>query len=66
MATPLGMMVMLFLFDWRFGLICLLPVILGFALIGRSAIKSCIDDFIVSKIKPSVICTLYFNSISVA
>ncbi len=30
-ATPLGMIVMLFLFDWRFGLICLIPVILGFA-----------------------------------
>lgn len=29
-ATPIGMIVMLFLFDWRFGLICLLPVILGF------------------------------------
>lgn len=26
MATPLGMIIMLFLFDWRFGLICLLPV----------------------------------------
>lgn len=30
-ATPIGMIVMLFLFDWRFGLVCLLPVILGFA-----------------------------------
>lgn len=30
-ATPLGMIVMLFLFDWRFGLISLVPVILGFA-----------------------------------
>ena len=30
-ATPIGMIVMLFLFDWRFGLICLIPVILGFA-----------------------------------
>ena len=30
-ATPLGMIVMLFLFDWRFGLVCLIPVILGFA-----------------------------------
>lgn len=29
-ATPIGMIVMLFLFDWRFGLVCLLPVILGF------------------------------------
>lgn len=30
-ATPIGMIIMLFIFDWRFGLICLLPVILGFA-----------------------------------
>ncbi|MCM1308736.1 MAG: ABC transporter ATP-binding protein/permease [Butyrivibrio sp.] len=30
-ATPIGMIVMLFLFDWRFGLICLLPIVLGFA-----------------------------------
>ena len=29
-TTPLGMIVMLFLFDWRFGLICLVPVVLGF------------------------------------
>lgn len=29
-ATPIGMIVMLFLFDWRFGLICLVPVVLGF------------------------------------
>lgn len=29
-ATPVGMIVMLFLFDWRFGLISLVPVILGF------------------------------------
>ncbi len=36
-ATPLGMIVMLFLFDWRFGLICLLPVILGFACMWKMA-----------------------------
>lgn len=30
-TTPLCMVVMLFLFDWRFGLVSLLPVILGFA-----------------------------------
>lgn len=29
-ATPIGMIVMLFLFDWRFGLISLVPVVLGF------------------------------------
>ena len=36
-ATPLGMIVMLFLFDWRFGLICLLPVILGFVCMWKMA-----------------------------
>ena len=34
-ATPLGMIIMLFLFDWRFGLICLIPVVLGFAAMFR-------------------------------
>lgn len=30
-ATPIGMIVLLFLFDWRFGLVSLLPVLFGFA-----------------------------------
>ncbi len=30
-TTPICMVVMLFLFDWRFGLISLLPIVLGFA-----------------------------------
>ena len=30
-TTPICMIVMLFLFDWRFGLVSLLPIILGFA-----------------------------------
>lgn len=30
-ATPIGMIVMLFIFDWRFGLVSLLPFVLGFA-----------------------------------
>ena len=30
-TTPVCMVVMLFLFDWRFGLISLLPIVLGFA-----------------------------------
>lgn len=30
-ATPICMVVMLFLFDWRFGLVSLVPIILGFA-----------------------------------
>lgn len=29
--TPICMIVMLFLFDWRFGLVSLLPIVLGFA-----------------------------------
>lgn len=36
-ATPIGMIVMLFLFDWRFGLICLLPVVLGFITMFKMA-----------------------------
>ncbi|MBQ9436730.1 MAG: ABC transporter ATP-binding protein [Lachnospiraceae bacterium] len=31
MATPLCIVVMLFLFDWRFGLVCLVPVVIAFA-----------------------------------
>lgn len=30
-ATPICMALMLFLFDWRFGLVSLLPIVLGFA-----------------------------------
>ena len=30
-ATPICMVVMLFLFDWRFGLVSLIPIALGFA-----------------------------------
>lgn len=30
-TTPVCMIVMLFLFDWRFGLVSLVPIILGFA-----------------------------------
>lgn len=36
-ATPIGLIVMLFLFDWRFGLISLLPVILAFACMFKMA-----------------------------
>ena len=43
-ATPLGMIVMLFLFDWRFGLICLVPVILGFAAMFKMAGPKMADD----------------------
>ena len=30
-TTPICMVIMLFLFDWRFGLVSLLPIVLGFA-----------------------------------
>ena len=43
-VTPLGMIVMLFLFDWRFGLVCLLPVILGFAAMFKMAGPKMADD----------------------
>lgn len=29
-VTPLGLVVLLFAFDWRFGLICLVPIVLSF------------------------------------
>lgn len=43
-ATPLGMIVMLFLFDWRFGLICLVPVVFGFAAMFKMAGPKMADD----------------------
>lgn len=43
-TTPLGMIVMLFLFDWRFGLICLVPVILGFASMFKMAGPKMAED----------------------
>lgn len=43
-TTPLGMIVMLFLFDWRFGLICLVPVILGFVSMFKMAGPKMADD----------------------
>ena len=30
LATPCGLLVLLFVFDWRLGLLCLAPVLLGF------------------------------------
>lgn len=36
-ATPVCMVVMLFLFDWRFGLVSLVPIILGFAAMFQMA-----------------------------
>lgn len=43
-ATPFGMIVMLFLFDWRFGLVCLIPVVLGFAAMFRMAGPKMAED----------------------
>ncbi len=43
-AAPLGMIVMLFLFDWRFGLICLIPIILGFASMFKMAGPKMAED----------------------
>lgn len=43
-ATPIGLAVMLFLFDWRFGLACLVPVILGFAAMFKMAGPKMADD----------------------
>ena len=34
MATPVGLLVLLFAFDWRLGLLCLIPVFLGFAVMS--------------------------------
>lgn len=36
-ATPICMVVMLFLFDWRFGLVSLIPIALGFAAMFQMA-----------------------------
>ena len=36
-AMPVCMMVMLFLYDWRYGLACLIPVVLSFAVMMRMA-----------------------------
>lgn len=43
-VTPVGMLIMLFLFDWRFGLICLVPVILGFASMFKMAGPQMAED----------------------
>ena len=35
LATPVGLLAMLFIFDWRLGLLSLIPVILGFAIMTK-------------------------------
>ena len=34
MATPVGLLVLLFVFDWRLGLLSLIPVLLGFVIMA--------------------------------
>lgn len=34
-VTPVAMVVMLFIYDWRFGLACLIPIIIAFAMMFR-------------------------------
>ena len=45
MATPVGLLVLLFVFDWRLGLLSLVPVLLGFlimsAMTGKRMGKKC-------------------------
>lgn len=36
-VLPVSMAVMLFLYDWRFGIACLIPVLLGFAAMMKTA-----------------------------
>jgi ATP-binding cassette subfamily B protein len=47
-TTPVAFIVLSFVFDWRMGLACLVPIVLGFALLGmtmsRSALAS-MDDY---------------------
>lgn len=43
-TTPLGMIIMLFLFDWRFGLVCLVSVVLGFAAMFKMAGPKMVED----------------------
>lgn len=35
LATPVGMLVLLFVFDWRLGLLSLLPTVIGFLIMAR-------------------------------
>ncbi|MDE6869051.1 MAG: ABC transporter ATP-binding protein/permease [Clostridia bacterium] len=44
LATPVGMIIMLFLFDWRFGLISLVPVALGFLCMFKMAGPAMAED----------------------
>ena len=39
-ATPVGLLAMLFIFDWRLGILSLIPVILGFLIMTKMTGKS--------------------------
>ncbi|MBQ7372925.1 MAG: ABC transporter ATP-binding protein [Blautia sp.] len=43
-VTPLAMVVMLFIYDWRFGLACLAPILLAFAMMFQMAGPSMAED----------------------
>ena len=43
-VTPLAMVVMLFIYDWRFGLACLLPIIIAFCMMFRMAGPAMAED----------------------
>ena len=43
-VTPLVMVVMLFIYDWRFGLACLIPIIIAFCMMFRMAGPAMAED----------------------
>ena len=43
-VTPVAMVVMLFLYDWRFGLACLVPIIVAFCMMSRMAGPAMAED----------------------
>ena len=46
LATPVGLLVLLFVFDWRLGLLSLLPVVLAFlVMFSFKKFKSTIDEY---------------------
>ena len=42
-ATPVGLLAMLFIFDWRLGILSLIPVILGFLIMTKMTGKSMVQ-----------------------
>ena len=43
-VTPIAMVVLLFIYDWRFGLACLVPIILAFAMMFQMAGPAMAED----------------------